>query len=252
MKWSFSRLNSFSQCPYEWRKKYIDCEWGEGSAFGEFGTLCHELLEGFFNGEIGLFELSPLYQERFNEVITHDFPPNKYIDMRQSYYDKGLDYFDNLMIDIEPYEIIGVEKKVEFELDGYPFVGFIDLLLRDKKSGKITILDHKSASIKILKSGKISKSDQAHFLEFQRQLYLYSLPVIEEYGRTDFLKWNMFKDQNEIEIPWNKEDFESAKKWAVDTIHEIEKEELWLPNPDFFYCHNLCSQRNSYCEYKTR
>ena len=27
MKWSFSRLNSFYNCPYEWKRKYIDCEY---------------------------------------------------------------------------------------------------------------------------------------------------------------------------------------------------------------------------------
>ena len=30
----------------------------------------------------------------------------------------------------------------------------------------------------------------------------------------------------------------------------IEKETLWLPKPDYYYCHYLCSQRNNCCEYK--
>ena len=72
-----------------------------------------------------------------------------------------MDYLDNIDLDLDSYEILGVEKKVEFELFGKRFVGYIDLLLRDKQTDEIIIVDHKSASIKILKNGNISKSDQS-------------------------------------------------------------------------------------------
>ena len=63
---------------------------------------------------------------------------------------------------------LGVEMKVEFELFGKKFIGFIDLLVRDKNQrSRSIIIDHKSASIKILKNGNISKSDQATFLRVQ-------------------------------------------------------------------------------------
>ena len=68
---------------------------------------------------------------------------------------------------MENYEILGVEEKVEFTINGKDFIGYIDLLVKDKKTNEIIIIDHKSASLKILKNGKISKSDQQHFLEFK-------------------------------------------------------------------------------------
>ena len=129
-------------------------------------------------------------------------------------------------------------------------MGYIDLLVKDKNTGEIIIIDHKSASIKILKSGKISKSDQQHFLEFKRQLYLYSIPILKEYGSVSKLKWNMFKDQKWIEIPWNEEEYEEAIQWAKDTLLLVEKEHEWRPNPDYYYCYYLCGQRNHACEYK--
>jgi hypothetical protein len=251
MRWSFSRLNSFYEnCRHEWKEVYINCADKDQNFFAEYGSFIHELLEGYCKGDISIFELSQVYEDGFVEAIPHDAPPNKYVDIKQSYYDKGLDYLDNIDLDLENYEVLGVEKKVEFEIDGKPFVGFIDLLLKNKKDGKITILDHKSASIKILKNGNISKSDQEHFLSFKRQLYLYSLPIIEEYGEVDYLEWNMFKDRKHIKIDWNKEDYEEAIKWASNTIKLIEKEKEWNPNPDFFYCNYLCSQRNNCCPYK--
>jgi len=250
MIWSFSRLNSFYNCPYEWKLHYLDCNKSANSSFGQYGSFCHLCLEKYAKGELSMFDIAEYYEENYEKEVTEKFPKNKYVDIGQSYYDKGLEYFSNIDLDLNNYEILGVEKKVEFNVGKYPMVGYIDLLLKDKDTGDITILDHKSASIKILKNGNISKPDQQHFLEFKRQLYLYSMPVIEEYGHVEFLEWNMFKDQNHIKIPWVKEEYEEAIKWAEDTIHLIEQEEEWKPNVDWYYCHNLCGQRFNACPYK--
>lgn len=250
MTWSFSRLNSFYNCAYEWYLHYIQCNQPENGFFGEYGSFIHKILEKYGKGELSLFELNSYYGEHFNEDVPHNAPPNKFVDIRQSYYDKGMDYLDNIDLDLEKYEVLGVEKEIKFQINDRDFVGYIDLLVRDKKTDEIIIIDHKSASIKILKSGKISKSDQQHFLDFKRQLYLYSIPVIKEYGSVSKLKWNMFKDQKWIEVPWIQEEYDEAIQWAKDTLELIEKEKEWRPNPDYYYCHYLCGQRNHACEYK--
>jgi len=250
MKWSFSRLNSFYQCNYEWKLHYIECNKSLEGFFGQFGSFMHKILEMYAKEEISLFELSQYYEDNFSSEVTCDAPPNGYVDIKESYYNKGMEYLDNIDLILDNYEILGVEKEVKFKIGNYDMIGYIDLLLKDKETGKIIILDHKSASIKILKSGKISKSDQQHFLEFQRQLYLYSKAVIEEYGHADYLEWNMFKDRNHIKIEWTQEGYDEAIKWAEDTIHLIENEENWFPNPDYYYCNYLCGQRENACEYK--
>lgn len=252
MIWSFSRLQSFYNCKYEWKMHYIECNKSENGFFGEYGSLMHKILELYENGELSLFDLNEYYEGHFNECVPHDAPPNKYVDIRQQYFDKGLDYLNNIDLDLNNYEILGVEKKVEFEIDGKHFVGFIDLLVRDNTTKEVIIIDHKSASIKILKSGKISKSDQQHFLDFQRQLYLYSIPVLKEYGSISKLKWNMFKDKKWIEIPWKQNGYEEAIQWAKDTIKLIENEKEWYPNQDYYYCNYLCGQRNHACEFKQK
>lgn len=250
MLWSFSRLNSFYTCPHEWYEKYIMCQYGENGFFGEFGSCCHTVLEKYAKGEIAVFELSEEYEKEFEKTVVHDAPYNKYSDIKQSYFDKGLDYFDNIDLDLENYEVLGVEKEVRFKIDDKDFIGFIDLLLREKKTGKIIILDHKSASIKFLKSGKVSKKDQDHVREFIRQLQLYSVAVLGEYGRVDELWWNLFKDRNWLKIQWTQEDHEEAIQWAKDTIKLIENEIEYPSNPDYYYCYNLCSQRLNSCLYK--
>lgn len=250
MTWSFSRLNSYYNCAYEWYLHYLECNKSENGFFGEYGSFIHKILEKYISGELSLFDLNQYYEENFNESVPHDAPPNKYVDIRQSYYDKGIEYLNNIDLDLDRYEILGVEKEIHFTIEDKDFVGYIDLLVKDKETDEIIIIDHKSASIKILKNGSISKTDQKHFLEFKRQLYLYSIPIVKEYGSVSKLKWNMFKDQKWIEIPWKQEEYDEAIQWAKDTLKLIENEFLWLPNQDYYYCNYLCGQRNNACEFK--
>ena len=251
MTQSFTRLNSFDHgCRYEWKRHYIDCEPTKQGFYGASGGFAHSILEKYAKGELDIWDLSPYFEEHFAEEVPYDAPPNKYVDIRQDWYDKVLNYFDNIDLPIDKYKVCGVEKRLDFELGGYPFIGFIDLFLQDPADGKFILCDHKSSSIKVLKSGKISKSDQEHFLSFKRQQYLYCLPIIEEYGKgcVKELWWNMFKDGDWIKIPFDEKEYQETLDWALDTIHRIEKETEWLPNPQYFYCWNLCSCIG--CEYK--
>lgn len=248
MTWSFSRLNSFDNCKFEWLLKYIEePEDSLGSCYAQFGSLCHSLLENYANGEIGLFDLPNEFERRFPE-ITEYFPQRGNKDIRSEYFDKGYNYFCNFT-GFGESEILGVEKKIEFKLEEYPFIGFIDLLLKDKNTGEIVILDHKSSTLKFKKNGQLSKTSLPKFDEFKKQLYLYSIPIVEEYGHVDKLKWNLFKDQKSLEIPWKKKEFEETKKWAVNKIQDIKSEDSWMPNPEYMYCGFLCSKRLT-CPYK--
>jgi len=130
------------------------------------------------------------------------------------------------------------------------------LLLEDKETKEITILDHKSANLHFKKNGEIGKKDSQHFLEFKRQLYLYSKSVMEEYNKkVSYLSWNLFRINPEfggklLTIPWAEEEYQEALGWAIDTISKIENEMLWLPdNSQKYWCNNICSYRNV-CDYR--
>lgn len=250
MTWSFSRVNSYNTCPYAWYLNYIEKNKDEGSAFSEVGTLIHEILEKYAKGELSLFEISDYYEEHFNDAVQHEFPPSK-VDLRQKYYDDCIEYLNNVNLPFDDYDILGVEKRVEFYIGKYKFVGYIDLLLRNKETGGIVILDHKSSNLKFKKNGDISKTDQEHFLAFKRQLYLYSKAVIEEYGeKPEALTWNLFRLGKFHSIPWKQSEYDEAISWAEKMIEEITNEALWLPNNSSkYFCDNICGQR-MICEFK--
>lgn len=269
MVWSFSRLNSYYHCPYEWKMKYLCGKYGISSAMAQFGGYVHEIFEKYFKGELGIFELPIYYEDHYDENVTMPFPHNNYVDLAEKYYQQGLELFENFTEHdltsgefVEKYDVLGIEKEVKFEYKGYKFVGYIDLLLRDKADGKLIILDHKSAALKILKSGKIGKGDLEHFEEFKKQLYLYSHAVIQEFGSGSVksLRWNLFRLGTIYEIPWEEKEYKAAMEWAVSTIKTIEKDDTWNPADELtkammdgkyppFYCMNLCSQRDE-CPFK--
>ena len=251
MRWSFSRLNSFYNCPFEWHKDYIDCIPRKNGFYGAGGGFAHGTLEKYEKNELDIWDLPFYFEEHFAEEVPYDAPPNKYKDLKQDWFDSVIDYFNNIDLPIDKYEIIGVEKRVDFNIGEYPFIGFIDLLLKDPEDGKLILCDHKTSIIKKLKSGAISKSDREHFLAFKRQQYLYSKAILEEFGEGSVkeLWWNMIRQKEWIKIPFNKDEYQEAQDWALETIHKIENETEWLPSPQMWYCNYLCGQSDC-CPYK--
>ena len=249
MVWSFSRVNS-SGCKYAFYLHYIAGFEDAENAFAQFGTVCHETLEKYLKGELDMFSVLNYYQEHYPEIVTCSFPPNKYTDLGEKAYTAGEEYFSNLNFDFDRYEILGVEKELNFKVGKYPFRGFADAIYRDRETGEIILRDHKSSSFKYLKNGNISSKDKEHFLAFKRQEYLYSIPLIEEYGKVDKLTWNMVRDKKIIEIPFNNDEYEEAQEWAIKQIESIREELLWLPDTSNSYmCQVLCGQRGI-CPYR--
>lgn len=253
MKWSYSRLSSFHTCKFGWYTQYIECVKGEQNAMSQYGSLCHKILELYANGDLLAFRLTDYFTEHFNTDITYDFPKNKYVDIRESYFKKGVDFFDNIDLVLDDYEILGVEKEVHFTIDGKEFVGYIDLLLKDKITKEIIILDHKSADIKFKKDGTVSKTDIGKVEGFKHQLYLYSIAIKKEYGEfPKKLIWNLFKERRYLTIDFDEEEYNSSIEWAKETIKQINDEFIWEPNPDYFFCYNICNYRNCACQYKPK
>lgn len=250
MVWSFSRVNSIGSCLYAFYKHYIEGNEEEPNCWAQYGTICHETLEKYLKGELDMFTVLPYYQEHYSEVVTCDFPPNKYVDLGEKAYTLGEEYFSNINFDFNRYEILGVEKELNFKVGKYPFKGYADAVYRDKETGEIILRDHKTSSFSYLANGGISKKDLPHFESFKRQELLYTIPLIEEYGKVDKLTWNMIRDKRIIEIPFNMDEFKEAQEWAINNIKMLEEELLWLPDTsNSYWCNCICGQRGT-CFYR--
>lgn len=236
--WSFSKLNLYDTCKYAFYLQYIESCQGIENAFAQFGTCCHEVLESYANKKVEIYELTSEYENLYPKIVTEKFPPNKYKDLNNSYYLEGYKFFSEFE-GLDDYKILGVEKEVKFDVGVFKFSGFIDLVLEDNNRN-IIIVDHKSKS-------KMSKEEKEKYI---KQLYLYSIPLIDEYKvYPKYLKFNMFRFQEWITEEFKLDKLEETKQWAINTINNIYQEKKWLPKSSKYFCSFICGHRHI-CQYK--
>lgn len=252
MTWSFSRVTSFSHCPKMFKLTYIDHVEKLPNAFSDYGTYLHELLESYYLGKTDLWDLASNYTYGYDDFIKSDFPPNRYVDLKQSYFEAGKKYLEAFEDPWNDCEILGVEQQVLTTIGGYKFVGYIDLVLRDPQ-GRIIIVDHKS---------RAKFKNDAERREYLHQLYLYSIYVKETYGEYPYkLVFNVFRFGIIDETVFEETELEVTKKWFVDEIQRIYGDEKFNDvialkykqqgkklkefKKDDFFCNYICSVRRS-------
>lgn len=242
MTWSYSRLRCFESCPYQFLNMYILASEIKSGFYAQYGTLIHDTISHYFEGGVSKEELIAEYLTRFYMEVQGKIAP----EVRQKFFIQGL----NALRAIQPcpLEIVGVEMKEHFDVEGYPFVGILDLLLR-KPTGELIIVDHKSRDLKPRsRRRKPTKSDK-ELDEYLVQLYLYAHCIHEKFGQfPEKLVFHCYRTGNVIVEPFRIEAYEQAIRWAVDTIHQIEQAEKFPPCIEWFRCHHLCGVQDS-CEY---
>lgn len=151
-------------------------------------------------------------------------------------YNTICDYFAEVDFDwLKDYEILGVELKQNFTLGKNNFIGFIDLLLRDKRDGKIIVVDHKSTEYPFKQNGEVKKKMLKSFNTYRKQMYLYCRAVYQTFGEfPKAMTWNHFKENRFATIPFIKSEYEEIMKWFEKTIEAAEKEEAFEPTKEFF------------------
>ena len=244
MTWSYSRLRAYEDCGYGFFLRYLYEEEEQGHFYAEYGSLMHRILERYYKGSITKGEALVMYSTGFVLDITHDVKPTT----SEKYYEQGKEYLMSLEMPSE--KIVSIEEKLDFDIEGNPFIGFIDLLLED--NGELVIQDHKTRVLQpksFVKGNKTEQKNNAEFDSFVKQLYLYSAGVEQKYGKLPKeLKFNCFRNGTIVAEKFYKEKYNEARSWAVDTIDQIRHETEWNPNIEWFKCHNICGFTKT-CEY---
>jgi hypothetical protein len=92
--------------------QYIDRIKQAESALSQWGTLNHLIHQEFYEGKLDIYELTNEYAKLYSSYVTEEFPPNAYVDLSNTYYQAGLDYWNNFVDRYEYKKIIGIEEKV--------------------------------------------------------------------------------------------------------------------------------------------
>lgn len=246
MTWSYTRLTSFESCPYKFLLTYIKRSPKVPMFFSDYGTFVHKIIELCLTGQLPKEQLVPYYLENFRQEIKGQAPNTRTFD---TYFHNGLEYLKSFSYPYPLENVIGVERHIDFDLDGHRFTGIIDSVVSE--GDDFIIVDNKSRNLKHRsKRKKPTKSDE-ELDKYLRQLYLYSIPLVEEYGKfPKRLEFNCFREGQLISEPFVESAYEEAKQWALGIIHTIEENENWKPVQEFWKCHYLCERNCSCCYYQ--
>ena len=222
--------------------KYIRREPEPPNFYSSFGSLAHEIFAEYYSGQLPKDKMLSEFLLRYPVRVQGERPQAKTVD---SYIESAVKHFGNYKpLDLVP---IAVEKRVNFEISGRKFIGFIDLV--GEQDGKLILVDHKSKNLQVPKRKTENSVKKAEIDEVLKQLYLYAEAIRQETGKNPDSLWiNCYRNGTVIETPYSEAEKQAAMKWARQEIDYIESAEDFSARPDWFYCANLCGYRGQ-CEY---
>ena len=196
-KISYSQFSMYSQCPKHWELAYAkNLRTFSQSIHTIFGSAFHETLQHY---------LTVMYEESVktaDEIDLHKYLKDQMYQMYKEAVDKMGEHFSNKFELGEFYEdgvaildwfkrkrgvyfsrkneeLVGVEVPIYHPVnetnDKVMMLGYLDIVIRDKRDDKITIIDIKTSTMGWNKYQKADKTKTS-------QLVLYKKYFAEQYG----------------------------------------------------------------------
>jgi hypothetical protein len=162
---SWSQVQIYNQCPHKWKLNYIDkIRPGSDSIYTVYGKALHATMQTY---------LEEMYDQSIQQADKMDLG-NMLVDRVRFYYAEGVkaahgkhfstkqeltefciqgakalewfkkkrgDYFSK-----RNWELVGIEVPLNTEYKGVTVLGFIDVLMRNTKTGKMRVIDIKTST----------------------------------------------------------------------------------------------------------
>ncbi|HEY8297518.1 MAG TPA: PD-(D/E)XK nuclease family protein [Candidatus Baltobacteraceae bacterium] len=181
---SASSLNTFAECPRKWYYRYL-CAAVEdrGSSASFYGTAFHAALEALHlefphPSDTGAEELRRKIQgyvnAAFDRFKNRFETPVEYELQRRRAQRTALRYVEWIVAEAgrAPFTVVGNELGAELELEGFNFIGYIDRLDRDDRTGNVAVIDYKTGAIAT--SAAEYREKVRHFKDFQLPFYYWA------------------------------------------------------------------------------
>jgi RecB family exonuclease len=181
---SASSLNAYAECARKWWFRYA-CAAVEdrGSSASFYGIAFHAALEDFHSVHARFDGADPAalasfldycvvaafdrHRTRFDAPVEFELQKRRARRTAKKYLAWLLERARRA-----PFEVIGCETATDVELGSHHFVGFIDRLDRDDRTGTVTVVDYKTGSIAT--SAEEYVAEVRAFREFQLPFYYWA------------------------------------------------------------------------------
>ena len=179
---SYSQFSKWDKCPYTWKLDYVDkAETFVGNIYTLFGTAIHETIQAYlvayYGKTIKYADSLPLHDilqyrmeenyKKSKEQHGDDFDVS--LEDMKSFFQDGINIIDEFLKRKSSHfpkkntELVGIELDIKSELENkLTFVGYMDVVLHNKVTGRIRIIDIKTATMgwnKYMKADK-NKTNQ--------------------------------------------------------------------------------------------
>jgi len=241
--YSHSRLETFKNCPLQYKFNYIDKIKREEEGIEAFlGSRFHGIMEKIYKDlpfkKYTLDELLDFYEDDWDKnyhgkiiIANHERKAKDYKEIGkrfiEDYYNRYYPFNQGKVLGIERLVIINLDDKGEYKLRGY-----VDRL---DQTGDRTYEIHDYKTSKSLPVQ--SKMDE------DRQLALYQIGIQNMWNDVDYVElvWHYVAFDKEIRSKRTEEELDELKKDTIDLIKKIEATREFVPNENI-----LCG----WCYYK--
>jgi hypothetical protein len=192
---SFSQYSMWNSCPQQYKLSYIDgLSISNANIHLIFGTAMHETLQKFLDvmynatkSSAMAMDLDMLLKDRLVENFNkereklgeNEFPCTK--EELEEFFGDGrkiLQYFKSklvLFFSKKGYELVAIELPLNMQIkDNVHFIGFVDIIIKEIATKKITIIDFKTSTAgwsKYQKSDPIKNAQILLYKKFYAEKY---------------------------------------------------------------------------------
>ncbi len=250
--YSYSRINTFENCPLRFKYRYIDRIKVETEGVEAFlGTMVHESLEKLYDNcmkarETSLDEIIDLYRSKWErgwhegiEIVKKDFSEENYRDIGvrclMEYYRRYAPFDQD--------RTIALEKRIEAPLGNFRLVGFIDRLTQ-REDGTYEIHDYKTSS-GLPTQDEVNRDDQL-------ALYQLALTTMWDDVSDVDLVWHYLQFDKELRSRRDAQALSDLENAYISKIEKIECAIEYKPKESALcnWCEyqSLCPAKKHFCE----
>lgn len=229
--YSYSRLDTFKQCPRKYAYRYIEKPEIEKQPTIEahLGTVCHETIQQIYK-DLRLSKL--MKQEEVFSFYEDLWDRSKSSNLRivrdryteKNYRETGRGYVKTFYETNYPFndgKTIGIEKNVQIRLSSdVVLTGYIDLLV-DHGNGRYEIIDYKTQRV----------FPDLDDIEQNWQLPLYHIGLLEMFSDVKDIacSWHYLAHNKIITLKKTAQDLETIKKSVLELIRQVEETRIFDP-----------------------
>ncbi len=202
-KISYSQFSQWDKCPYTWKLNYVDkAETFKGNIYTLFGSAIHETLQAYlvcyYERTIKEADNLPLrdilqYRMEHNYKISKEQHGDDFdvsLEDMKSFFQDGCTIIDEFIKRKSSYlpkkntELVGIEIGLNHKVtDTINFRGYMDVVIHNKSTGRVKIIDIKTSTMgwnKYMKADK-NKTNQLllykYFMSEEREIPIDKIDV---------------------------------------------------------------------------